>query len=79
MFLNYYFLYFLFQYQVNFNELILVKFNELILFSRPNSTIEDLNLLDSLLKNYDRRALPTSHLGKNLFLNILLSFIISQT
>ncbi|XP_054721223.1 glycine receptor subunit alphaZ1-like [Uloborus diversus] len=30
---------------------------------RPNSTIEDLNLLDSLLKNYDRRALPTSHLG----------------
>lgn len=60
MFLNFYFLYILFQYQVKFNE-------QLILFSRPNSTIEDLNLLDSLLKNYDRRALPTSHLGKNLF------------
>ncbi|XP_015930128.1 glycine receptor subunit alphaZ1-like [Parasteatoda tepidariorum] len=31
---------------------------------KPNSTIDDLNLLDSLLKNYDRRALPTSHEGK---------------
>ncbi|KAF8790542.1 glycine receptor subunit alpha-3-like [Argiope bruennichi] len=30
---------------------------------RPNSTIDDLNLLDALLKNYDRRALPTSHKG----------------
>ncbi|GIX83263.1 putative glycine receptor subunit alpha-2-like protein [Caerostris extrusa] len=34
-----------------------------IFVSRPNSTIDDLNLLDALLKNYDRRALPTSHLG----------------
>ncbi|GFV54830.1 transposable element Tc3 transposase [Trichonephila clavipes] len=37
------------------------------LYARPNSTIDDLNLLDSLLKNYDRRALPTSHLDGDRF------------
>ncbi|XP_022235019.1 glycine receptor subunit alpha-2-like [Limulus polyphemus] len=29
-----------------------------------NSTFHDLDMLDELLKNYDRRALPTSHLGR---------------
>ncbi|XP_022254873.1 glycine receptor subunit alpha-2-like isoform X1 [Limulus polyphemus] len=28
-----------------------------------NSTFHDLDMLDELLKNYDRRALPTSHIG----------------
>ncbi|XP_028968619.1 glycine receptor subunit alpha-2-like [Galendromus occidentalis] len=32
--------------------------------NKLNSTIKDLDALDELLKNYDRRALPTSHLGE---------------
>lgn len=32
--------------------------------NQPNSTIKDLDALDDLLRNYDRRALPTSHLGE---------------
>ncbi|XP_022648400.1 glycine receptor subunit alpha-2-like isoform X2 [Varroa destructor] len=31
---------------------------------QANSTIKDLDALDELLRNYDRRALPTSHLGE---------------
>lgn len=31
--------------------------------NRSSSTISDLDLLDSVLRDYDRRALPTSHIG----------------
>src|SRR5690606_17214242 len=36
-------------------------------FRKTFGRLEDLEKLDSLLKTYDRRALPTSHLGESFF------------
>ena len=36
----------------------------ILFFSEPSEHTNALHILDSLLRNYDRRATPTNHLGK---------------
>ena len=43
---------------------------------RGSGGLEDLKIVDSLLRNYDRRATPTNTLGKCMYLCVVFLFVI---